>query len=89
MMNDIIQRILVHDFAVLLSLWVAEIDEEMSQIKYLYFIHKVELFLIHFHIHSDFEPGALESALKAGNFLFCFKVTFLNNAILGFFLPLN
>lgn len=43
MMNYIVQRILVHGIAVLLSLWVAEIDEEMSQIKYLYFIHEVEL----------------------------------------------
>lgn len=43
MMNYIVQRILVHGFAVLLSQWGSEIDEEMSQIKYLYFIHKVEL----------------------------------------------
>lgn len=43
MLNYIVERILVHGFAVWLSLWVADIDEEMSQIKYLYFIHKVEL----------------------------------------------
>lgn len=43
MLNYIVERILVHGFAVWSSLWVADIDEEMSQIKYLYFIHKVEL----------------------------------------------
>lgn len=42
MLNYVVQRISIHGFAVLLSL-VADIDEEMTQIKYLYFIHKVEL----------------------------------------------